>query len=90
MRRLLVVLLASIAHGCVTHDGPFARVGDPAMPLHEARAHCKQHNRSTSSEGEVVTDWQAYEVCMADLGWVKQLPSGSGGSAPMGGGGPSY
>ena len=90
MRRLLVVLLAFIAQGCVTHDGPFAPVGDPAMPLHEARADCKQRNRSTSSEGEVVTDWQAYEVCMADLGWVKQLPSGSSGSAPMGGGGPSY
>ena len=59
------------------------------MPLHEARPHCKQRARSTSSAGEVVTDWKAYEECMADLGWVKQLPPGSGGSAPMGGGGPS-
>ncbi len=60
------------------------------MPLYEARPHCKEKNRSVSSNGTVATDWAAYERCMADLGWIKQTSPGSASPPPTGGGRPSY
>ncbi len=90
MRKTVLVLLTALAAACVSPDGPFTAVGTPAMPLHEARPHCKEHNRSVSDDGTVVTNWNAYERCMADLGWVKQSTPGSAGSGPTGGSGPSY
>ena len=87
LKTLPVVLLA-LGAACVTQDGPFTAVGRPDKPLHEARPHCKERTRS--SDGAI--NWGAYEICMADLGWVKQPAGGVAepGSVRGGGGGPSY
>ena len=90
MRKTVLVLLTALVAACVSPDGPFTAAGTPAMPLHEARPHCKEHNRSVSDDGTVVTNWSAYERCMADLGWVKQSIPSSAGSGTTGGVGSSY
>ncbi len=90
MRQTVFFLLTALAVACTSPDGPFTAVGRPAMPLYEARPHCKEKNRSVSSDGTVTTDWNAYEGCMADLGWVKQTSPGSASPGPSGGGRPSY
>jgi hypothetical protein len=90
MRKTVLVLLVVFAAACASPDGPFTAVGTPAMPLPEARVHCKAKNRSVSDDGTAVTNWAAYEQCMADLGWVKQSTPGSAVSAPSGGMPPSY
>jgi hypothetical protein len=90
MRKPVFFLLTALAAACASPDGPFTAVGRPAMPLYEARPHCKEKTRSVSSNGTVATDWAAYERCMADLGWIKQTSPGSASPAPTGGGRPSY
>ena len=90
MRRSVPILLAALAVACSSHDGPFTARGRPAKPLYEARAHCKAEARSVADDGAVDTNWNAYEVCMAELGWVKQSTSSGAGPGPTGGGSPSY
>ncbi len=87
LQTLTVVLLA-LGAACVTQDGPFTAVGRPDKPLYEARPHCKERTRL--SDGAI--NWRAYEICMAELGWVKQPAGGTAasGSVRGGGGGPSY
>ena len=85
-RKTLPVVLLALGAACVAQDGPFIAVGRPDLPLYEARPHCKERTRS--SDGAI--NWRAYDICMADLGWVKQPDGGSAGSGPAGGGGPSY
>ena len=86
-RKILLILLGAFAAACVNLDGPFTAVGRPTMPLYEARKHCKAKHSSVESDGSVQIDWDSYNRCMADLGWIKQTSPGSSGSAPSGGGG---
>ena len=81
-------VLLVLGTACATQDGPFTAVGKPGKSLYEARPHCKETTRS--SDGAI--NWSAYEVCMADLGWVKQTTVGGAGPGSVGGGGggPSY
>jgi hypothetical protein len=88
MRKILLIVLGAIAAACVSPDGPFTAVGRTAMPLYEARKHCKAEHSSTESDGSAQTDWASYERCMADLGWIKQTSPNSTGSAASGGGSP--
>ena len=90
MRQSVLILLTALAAACTSPDGPFTARGRPAKPLHEARAHCKAEARLVAEDGSVDTNWNAYEVCMAELGWVKQLTPSGAGSGPTGGGSPSY
>jgi len=84
------ILLASLLLACASHDGPFVAAGKPRMPLHEARAHCRQQSGGASDDGDAKVDWRAYERCMADLGWVKPPPVSSAGAPPPSGGGSAY
>jgi hypothetical protein len=80
---MVLVALLLLATACVSQDGPFTASRKPDKPLYEARPHCKEETRS--SDGTV--DWNAYEECMEELGWVKQTaPMGGGQSAPSMGG----
>jgi hypothetical protein len=90
MRETVLALLTVLAAACASPDGAFRPIGKPVMPLYQARAHCKEDSRSISSEGTVSIDWDAYERCMEDLGWLKQSSSGSAGPGSTGGGGPAY
>jgi hypothetical protein len=90
VKRTVLLLLCALTVACVSHDGPFTAIGTPAMPLHEARPHCKEKAHTVADDGSVDTDWKAYERCMEDLGWVKQVPASSGGMGPGVGGQPSY
>ena len=85
-RKTFPVVLLALGAACVAQDGPFTAVGRPDLSLHEARPHCKERTRS--SDGAI--NWRAYDICMADLGWVKQPDGGTAGAGPAAGGGPSY
>ena len=90
MTALALILLATVAVACASQDGPFVAAGTPRMPLHEARPHCRQQSSTVAADGNAKIDWRAYERCMADLGWVKQSPAGSGGAPLPTGGGSMY
>ncbi len=90
MRQSVLVLLTVLAAACTSPDGPFTARGRPAKPLHEARAHCKAEARTVADNGSVDTNWRAYDVCMAGLGWVKQSISSGAGPGPTGGGSSSF
>lgn len=85
-RRIAPLLFAALAVGCVSHDGPFAPA-NPKMPLHEARAQCKAEHSHVSADGSASVDWDAYDRCMAGLGWVKQIPGGQPNAPSVGSGG---
>jgi hypothetical protein len=85
-RTAALLLFAALAVGCVSHDGPFAPA-NPKLPLHEARAQCKAKHGHVSADGSTSVDWDAYDRCMAGLGWVKQMPATQPSAPPMGGGG---
>lgn len=85
-----IASIASIAglSACASHDGPFVAVGTPERPLYQARRECKDAHRVVAADGSSSIDWDAYERCMARLGWVKQTtPAGGGAPPPTGGGG---
>ena len=87
MRIVWIVLPAALAAACASPDGPFTAVGNPSMPLYEARPHCRTEAESAVGDGASSSESRAYLRCMARLGWVTQTAPGTAGSGSAGGGG---